>query len=395
MPWLETTSMELRRQFCDLAAQETEPFRTLCRRFGISPTTGYLWRSRYLAGGAAGLVDGSRRPKRSPQRTDPDLVAVIVALRDAHPCWGGRTLRARLLALGHDPVPSPSTITDLLRRAGKIAAPPAPPVWQRFEADAPNDLWQIDFKGPVALAQGRVHPLMILDDHSRYAVAVRVLPDILTGTVQTALEAAFRELGLPARILCDNGPPWGTSQPLARLTRLTAWLLRLGVPVSHGRPYHPETQGKVERFGRTLGAELLTPWLPAATAAAGPPHAPALQAACDAWRAGYNDERPHHAIGFTTPTSRYRPSPRPFPAVLPPVTHPAGATLLRVCSQGYVRVGDQRYYVSEVIPTEHVALLPTEDPHRVELHYGPMVIRHVDLRFPGSGVDPVLREPLR
>ena len=391
MPWLETTSMELRRQFCDLAAQETEPFRTLCRRFGISPTTGYLWRGRYAAEGAAGLVERSRMPRRSPQRTDPDLVAVIVALRDAHPCWGGRTLRARLLALGHDPVPSPSTITDLLRRAGRIAAPPPPPpVWQRFEADAPNDRWQMDFKGPVRLAQGRVHPLLVLDDHARYAVAVQVLADIRTATVQAALTALFRVVGLPGEILCDNGPPWGTSQPSARLTRLGAWLLRLGVGVSHGRAYHPQTQGKVERFGRTLGAELLGPWLPTAPTA----DAAALQVVCDAWRTTYNHERPHQALGLATPASRYSSSPRPFPETPPPLTYPDGATLLRVCSQGYVRIGAQRYYVSEVIPAEHVALLPTEDPHRVELHYGPMVIRHVDLRFPGSGLDPSTPNPL-
>ena len=387
MPWQEATTMSERLAFCREVEAATEPMRALCRCYRISPTTGYAWFARYEAEGEAGLADRSRRPRSSPRRTDRATEAAVVALRDAQPHWGGRTLRARLLALGHDPVPSPSTVTAILRRHDRLAAPaPPPPPWQRFEADAPNALWQMDFKGPVRLTSGTTHPLLVLDDHARFALAVTALPDQRTATVQARLTGLFRAYGLPDRILCDNGAPWGSSQPLARLTRLSAWLLRLGVRVSHGRPYHPETQGKVERFGRTLETELL-----AGRTFADPV---AFQMACDAWRGVYNDERPHHALGLTPPAGRYHASARPFPETLPTIAHPDGATLLRVCSQGYVRIAGGRHYVSEVIPTQLVAVVPTDTPDRVAIAYGPLVLRHLDLRAPGPGVDPRPRRPL-
>jgi transposase InsO family protein len=183
----------------------------LCRRFGISRKTGYKWLGRSASEGPAGLGERSRRPGRSPARTEATLEARVVELRSAHPAWGGRKLHRRLLDLGHEQVPAASTITAILRRHGRLEAAESAKhtAFTRFEHAAPNDLWQMDFKGHVALAQGRCHPLTVLDDPSRYALALAARGNERTETVQGHLSALFGHYGLPWRMLMDNGSPWG------------------------------------------------------------------------------------------------------------------------------------------------------------------------------------------
>jgi transposase InsO family protein len=269
-------------------------------------------------------------------------------------------------------VPAPSTITAILRRHGRLETPAAPPSprWQRFEADGPNALWQLDFTDPIQTRHGRCAPLLVLDDHSRYLLGAQALPDQASRTVQTCLTTVFQRYGMPWRILGDNGGPWGTSHAGVRLTRLTAWLARLGIAVSHGRPYHPQTQGKVERCFRTLGADVLARFDPASPAD--------LQARFDAWRHEYNHERPHGALGHQPPSSRYHLSPRPFPAVLPPIAYEPDAVLVRVTGQGFIVIERTRYYLSEVIPHEEVELRPLAHD-RVSVWYGPIHLTELQL----------------
>ncbi len=233
--------------------------RQLCRRFGISPKAAYKWIARHQAGGLDALADRSRRPASSPARSTAAIEAEILRLRDGHPAWGGRKLRARLVALGHDGVPAASTITAILRRHGRIdpeAAATHRPII-RFEREAPNQLWQMDFKGHFAAGDGRCHPLTVLDDHSRFNLGLFACADERDETTRGHLTSLFRRYGLPERILCDNGSPWGTGGSQQRYTALGAWLLKLGIGVGHGRALHPQTQGKEERFHRTLKAEVI------------------------------------------------------------------------------------------------------------------------------------------
>jgi len=259
MPWCAVSTMSLRREFVELAQAEAVNMRALCRRFGISPKTGYKWVVRFADEGERGLLERSRRPRQSPRRTASAMEAAVVAVRTAHPAWGGRKIRAYLAQRGQRRLPSASTMTAILRRQGHLdpgAAAQHPP-WQRFEYPVPNALWQMDFKGHFALTTGmRCHPLGVLDDHSRYALCLQACPNQQQGTVETALRTTFRRYGLPATMIMDNGPPWG-SDWAHPYTPLTVWLLRLGIRVTHGRPYHPQTQGKEERFHRTLQAEVL------------------------------------------------------------------------------------------------------------------------------------------
>src|SRR5579863_5196204 len=167
--------MDRRREFVMLFEQEGANRRELCRRFGVSPSTGYELARRYRAAGEAGLADRSRRPHRSPARTAAAMETAVLDLREEHPSWGGRKLRHRLEVLGHAGVPSASTVTAILHRHGKIepAESAKRQAHERFERAAPNELWQMDYKGHFALSHGRCHPLTVLDDHSRYALGVR------------------------------------------------------------------------------------------------------------------------------------------------------------------------------------------------------------------------------
>src|SRR5262245_18139990 len=186
MPWQEASAMSLRREFVQQAQQEGANVRDLCRRYGISPPTAYKWLRRAAAGDTQ-LADRSRRPQSSPRRTAPEQEAQVVALRDAHPAWGARKLYHRLRRLGHDPLPAPSTIHAILARHSRVAAAVRghQGAWQRFERPAPNQLWQMDFKGhvPLAAGTGRCHPLTVLDDHSRFALGLEACANERTETV--------------------------------------------------------------------------------------------------------------------------------------------------------------------------------------------------------------------
>lgn len=223
----------------------------------------------------------------------------IVNLRGKHPAWGGRKLERRLLDLGLTGVPSASTITTILRRHHLLDPHESAKhkAFCRFERATPNELWQMDYKGEFQLPQGRCYPLTILDDHSRFAVAVEACHRINKIVTQAALIKIFRRYGLPQQITCDNGSPWGSGGQ-SYYTALGVWLMRLGISVSHSRPHHPQTQGKDERFHRTLKTEVLR-YQHGTTLADWQHH-------FDQWRAVYNTERPHEALSMAVPASRYQ-----------------------------------------------------------------------------------------
>jgi transposase InsO family protein len=262
MPWMSGTIMDSRLEFIRLVEQGDLTMTELCRRFGISRQTGYLYLNRFRQGGAEALTSRSSRPHSSPRRTPAPMEAEILALRAKHPCWGGRKLARRLADLNHTGVPRPSTVTEVLRRHGRLdpAETAQRQAWQRFEHPNPNDLWQMDFKGHVAMDHGRCHPLTILDDHSRYLLGLFACANEQQETVQAHLTAVFRRHGMPLGLLCDNGShggsPWG-NRGIEGFTELEVWLLRCGVRMRHGKPFHPQTQGKDERFHRTLKVEML------------------------------------------------------------------------------------------------------------------------------------------
>jgi transposase InsO family protein len=346
----------------------------LCRRFGISPELGYRLARRYRSEGEAGLGDRSRRPKHAPGRTPEAMEALVLSMRDEHPAWGGRKIGRRLRDLEHAGVPCPSTITSVLRRHGRIdaAASAARERPQRFERAAPNELWQMDFKGHVPLDRGRCHPLTVIDDHSRYALAIRACGDERQETVQAELTAIFRRHGLPDRLLADNGSPWGSANAAHRYTALELWLLELGIRMSHGRPHHPQTQGKDERFHRTLSAEAIGRRRFADLAQ--------CQRRFDEWREIYNAERPHDALGLATPITRYRPSARSFPETLEPFDYGPAAILRRVDRDGWLTFRGRPVKLGRAFVHRQVALRPTAEDGRYDVDFCGHIVAALDLR---------------
>ena len=331
--------------------------------------------------GASGLHDRSRRPRRSPARTGDEVVQRVIQLRrESLNSWGGRKL-ARLLADEGGPRLAPSTITGILRRAGLLdaAAAPGQRAWQRFEHIAPNSLWQMDFKGYFPLLdRSRCHPLTVLDDHSRFSVLLQACADQRGATVQHALTTVFRRYGLPAAMLMDNSAPWGDRD--APFTALSLWLVRLGIRVSHGRPYHPQTQGKDERFHRTLKFEVLRHFNFTTLA-----H---CQREFDRFRDRYNLRRPHDALNLATPLSRYCPSAIPFPESLPPIDYPPGLEVRRVGAGGWVSYRRHAFRVCKALHGLPVALRPVpEADSQREVLFCHQVIARLDLNQPHATDD--------
>jgi transposase len=178
--------MDLRLEFVRLALLDGANISGLCRRFGIGRTCGYKLIARYRAQGEAGLAEQSRRPHTSPGRSTDMIEAAVLGLRREHPAWGGRKI-AKVLGRTCASAPAASTVTGILHRHGfelGLLGGGAKP-FTRFEHAAPNDLWQMDFKGHVALSQaGRVHPLTALDDHSRFSLVLQACPNETGETVK-------------------------------------------------------------------------------------------------------------------------------------------------------------------------------------------------------------------
>lgn len=371
MPWKEQDTMSLRREFVLLASEEDSNVRELCRRFGVSPTTGYKWLQRYREDGLEGLQDRSRRPKGSPDRMPSAVEAAVVGLRDLRG-WGGRKIRQVLLRKGFRPVPAASTITDILRRHGRLEpSPRAQRDFQRFEADEPNDMWQMDFKGDFALRSGRCFPLTVLDDHSRFSLALRACGNQRRETVRSQLIPVFDRFGLPYTMLVDNGPPWGAMGEKG-LTRLGVWLIRLGIRVVHSRPYHPQTLGKDERFHRTLKAEVLARY--------DLRDLPGCQRRFDPWRDVYNCERPHEALGDEVPASRYRASPRSYPSELAPIEYGPSDEIRKVSSNGRISFRGRVWRISRALVGEPVALRPTSQDGVFDVFYCHHRVTGIDFR---------------
>jgi len=369
--------MEQRREFVRLAMMEGVNRRELCRRFGISPEIGYKWLGRARAGDAD-LADRSRRPHDSPSRCPEATEAAILAVRQTHPAWGARKIKAWLEARGTW-APAVSTVHEVLRRHGRIEPYPEAPgkAWTRFEKEAPNLLWQMDFKGWVRLTSGeRCHPLTLLDDHSRFSPALRACADQTGPTVKGHLERAFKTHGLPDAFFVDNGPPWGEPSG-ERWTRLEVWLLKLGVKVLHSRPYHPQSRGKIERFHRSLAAEVF--------ALRAFDNLAQVQRALDRWRETYNHERPHQALDQACPASRYRPSPRTMPERLPTPEYDADDIVRTVSTtKAYVRFKGRLWRVPKAFQGERLAIRPLDRDGLFGVFFASHHLANIDLTQPKS-----------
>src|SRR5487761_1526386 len=365
MAWKTMEVHEQRVRFVVAALRRERSLTSLCREFEISRPTGRLWLERYRAGGVASIAERSRRPVHSPRQTAPELEQRVVQLRLRYPDWGARKLQVLLRQAGFG-LPA-STIHRILLRHHLVQDQDRhAPATQRFERAAPNDLWQMDFKGPKSWHQP-VGPLSVLDDHSRYVIAREALGSTQATGVRQRLERAFVECGVPHAMLMDHGVPWWSwAGPQAATTGLALWLMKQGIRLHWSGIGHPQTQGKVERFHgslqraldkRGLGEESPQPWL-------------------DRYRWEHNHVRPHEALGMQTPASRWQPSLRRYDPNPPRWQYPEGSRVLKVDCQGKLDIRDTRWRVGRALAGEWVQIVEIES--RLQVYYCTTLIRELE-----------------
>jgi transposase InsO family protein len=381
MPWLETDVRDQRIQFVMTVRRGEVTVTEACRAFGISRKTGYKWLGREAAAGSVAVLgDRSRRPHVSPRRTAGAVTQRIGELR-GQVGWGGAKLAIMLAAEGMHV--TSRTIDRIIRREGwtrqDVAPAPAP---RRFTHAAPNDLWQMDAKGAYPLGAGRrCHALSILDDHSRFVVGLAALPALRSDLVRAALTRSFERYGVPTAMLMDHGTPWWSTKGPAGLTALGVFLLKQGIRLIFGAVRHPQTQGKVERFHRTLGERLRWTGVPTTL--------PAFDRTFRAFVDEYNHVRPHAALNLEPPALHFRASARPFQPHPRPWDYAPGLVIRRVAPIGHIHYEGRRYFVSEALKGDDVACIPFHD--RVLVVYRHMYVREL---HPRTGQSVPLMQPV-
>ena len=372
MPWKAESVMDQRVEFVLRAREGEESIAALCRDYGISRPTGYLWLQRYYeVGSVNGLAEHSRRPLHSPQRTAAAVEAAVLALRDKTG-WGGpklaQALRRRGVAV------APATAQRILKRCGRVVPPQVQKTKLRFAREQCNELAQMDFKGDYSLSRGKCYPLSLLDDCSRYLHGLWPLPSTGGVGVKESLEAYFRAHGVPLSLLLDHGTPWFSTTNRQGLTWLSVWLLKQGVRLRYSGIRHPQTQGKVERFHQTLKRR---------TKHRGEPRTLSeWRAWAVEFRQEYNFERPHEAIGNKTPGEVYQAVNLRAYQEQPREWEYSGGAVKRLNPQGRLYYGQQTYFVSEALACERVRV--DECDGKLLVTFRHLTVRESDLRTGAS-----------
>lgn len=347
MPWESRTVEKLREEFV-LAAQNCNNFSLLCREFAITRKTGYKWLERAKQG--LDLKDQSRRPKTTTNKTSIETEQLILSLRSENPGWGAATIHKVLENNGFKNLPCVRTVNNILDRNGCITKEESEKrhKYIRFQKAHCNEMWQTDFKGDFGMSNGsRCFPLDIIDDCSRYLI--KIVPSTSTkNIVIPAFESAFYEYGMPLSVLSDNGGQFaGFKQGY---TQFEKWLMCLDILPIHCRIKHPQTQGKIERFHRTLNDELLK--------------YNTFDNINDAnekmqcWRNKYNNIRPHEALNMLTPSDVYVKSNREYTGKIIPYEYSGDYPILKVNCKGYISFEHQRLYFSETFIGEKLEFRP-------------------------------------
>jgi len=363
MAWKTVDLQEQRVRFVVTAARKTQTFSSLCAEFGISRPTGYLWLRRYRESGIAGIAEQSRKPHASPRRTAARIEDRVAEIRQRYPDWGARKLRVLLLREGME-LPSSTIHRILLRRDLVRSEDRVTSALQRFERERPNQLWQMDFKGPRGWPQP-VGPLSVLDDHSRYVIALAANGSTQGEPVRQQLEAAFQRCGVPEAILMDHGSPWWGHLAPSGHTRLSLWLMRQGIRLHWSGIRHPQTQGKVERFHGSLQRALEHRGFQQP-----------LQAWLDHYRWEHNYVRPHEALGMKTPATVWKPSSKRYDPHPPRWEYPLGAYVRKVDSSGKLKLLGRNWNVSQALAGEWVQVVSTGE--RWMVFYCTTLVREID-----------------
>jgi transposase InsO family protein len=302
---------------------ERRPVSEVAKSYGVARSWVYALLDRYKAEGEAAFEPRSRRPKTSPSAISDDAADLIIGLRKELSGQGldaGPQTIAWHLQHHHQVKVSAATVSRYLSRAGLVTPNPAKRPKSsciRFEAAMPNECWQSDFTC-YPLADGTDTEILTWPgDHSRYALSLTAHHRVTGPAVLLAFRAACEQHGIPASTLTDNGMVFTTRLAGGRGGRnaLEHELRSLGIKQKNGKPNHPQTQGKAERFQQTMKN-----WLRAQ------PDQPAtlaeLQAQLDDFAVTYNNRRPHRSLeGRATPAAAYAARPKAVPGDRAADTH--------------------------------------------------------------------------
>ena len=364
MPWRETGVMDEREQLVLAYRAGQTPMTELCRQAGISRKTAYKWVSRYDPETLESLTDRSRARRSQDTRIADELVREIAKAKRRRRHYGPKKLLAWLEQ--QEPTiawPSAATIGRILvahglvkryqkRRTTPAYAAPLLPMTE------PNAVWTADIKGQFKTQDQRwCYPLTIADGYSRYVLCCRAMPVLAGNRVRVGFKQAFREHGLPEAIRTDNGNPF-SNRGLA-ISRLTAWLIKLGIRHERIAPGHPEQNGRHERMHKTLKAETAKP--PSI-------HLRAQQRRFDRWRERFNHERPHQALGQRPPAAHYRAAARSLPNVLPEIAYPSNFVVRQVRQNGSIKWHSELIYLCYALVGEPVGFEPI-DEGRWRVHF--------------------------
>lgn len=367
-----------------------KPVESCSRIFGVSRKTAYKWQERFLAEGAKGLRTRSRRPQRMPRILKSKWIKRIRRLRQQHPTWGPKKLRAWFERAGWHP-PAVRTIGRWLSRLKLVNSRRRRPRKACMVnhprltlARRPNQVWTTDFKGWFRTGNGeRCEPLTVRDAFSRYGLLAAVLPSQHVAPVKAVLTRLFKQSGLPEVIRVDNGGPFASRGP-AGLSQLSVWWTRLGIRVEFIRPAKPQDNGSHEQFHRVLKAETTQP---AARTRQGQQHR------CTGWLGQYNRQRPHEALGQATPAQRYRRSPRKFPTRLPTLRYTPGNHVRQVRSNGEIRWAGRKRFIGEAFVGQAVGLRQLK-PNIYAVSFANLLIGHLHEKDAGA-MRPAVYEHIR
>lgn len=382
MPWKTVSLFKVRQQLVEAVLARRQTLQEICRRFAVSRKTAYKWLNRFRQGGLPELRDHSRRPRHSPDRLSRRWVKLIEQWRRRRPHWGAKKIHQQLK--GKYPrrtVPCARTIQRWLKREGWVGPRPrrarrgpAIPHPGLTVARRPNQVWTVDFKGWFRTRDGvRQEPLTVRDLFSRYGLGLRLLPNQDDRPVRRAMARLFAGRGLPEAIRVDNGSPFAGKGALG-LSRLSVWWMRLGIRVEFTRQARPGDNAGHEQFHGCYQREVVR---------TGAAHRRSMQQRSTRWLAGYNEERPHEALGQQTPAQVYRPSRRAYPQELPPLRYARGWEVRRVRNRGHIKWHGRLRFIGRAFVGQTLGL-KSAGLHQWEVFLGKQLIGRLHPHDPGG-----------
>ena len=357
MPWKVTDKMNEKEKFINEMLKNEKPFKHLCAEFGISEKTGHKWKNRFYTEGKTGLYEQSRATKTHSNALEEDVIISIIALKNAHPFWGAKKIR-ELFSKAHPEccVPSLSSVNRILDKSGLVKKRRVKPasndckrLRQHIKAEAPNDVWAIDFKGWWKSSGEICEPLTVRDVASKKILTVKLMESKSSEAVKAVMTELFKEFGLPKVIKSDNGTPFASPNGILSLTRLSAWWITLGITPDRTDKGTPGQNGSLERMhadiareieGRIKGGRATN------------------QIALDQWVKEYNSIRPNEAIGMKTPDEVYVKSDVKYTGDFDDIEYPIGFLRRKVFGSGEILINSVRVSIGFSLRGLTVGLKP-------------------------------------